>query len=67
MTNPFDDQNGAFLVLVNDAQQYSLWPSFAEIPPGWRVSLGESSREEALAHISGRWTDLSPENVREAG
>ncbi|MFE7595491.1 MbtH family NRPS accessory protein, partial [Kitasatospora sp. NPDC057512] len=26
MTNPFDDQDGTFLVLVNDENQHSLWP-----------------------------------------
>lgn len=66
MTNPFDDQEGTFLVLVNDEEQYSLWPAFAEIPAGWRTSLGESTREEALAHISRNWTDLTPKSVRPA-
>ncbi|MBQ4797076.1 MbtH family NRPS accessory protein, partial [Pectobacterium versatile] len=27
--NPFDDDRLAFLVLVNEQQQYSLWPEFA--------------------------------------
>jgi uncharacterized protein YbdZ (MbtH family) len=33
-TNPFDDDNGTFFVLVNDEEQHSLWPAFTEIPPG---------------------------------
>lgn len=28
MTNPFDDEDGSFLILVNDEGQYSVWPSF---------------------------------------
>ena len=36
-SNPFDDENGTFYVLVNDEDQHSLWPSFAEVPAGWRV------------------------------
>ncbi|MDT5206197.1 MAG: MbtH protein, partial [Mycobacterium sp.] len=28
-TNPFDDDNGTFVVLVNDEDQHSLWPTFA--------------------------------------
>ncbi|QRN79648.1 MAG: MbtH family protein, partial [Nocardiopsis sp. BM-2018] len=35
MTNPFDDTEGSFLVLVNDEDQYSLWPGFAQVPQGW--------------------------------
>ena len=41
MTNPFEDENGTYHVLVNDEDQHSLWPSFAEIPAGWRVAFGE--------------------------
>ena len=36
--NPFDDDNGSFFVLVNDGAQHSLWPTFADIPDGWRVT-----------------------------
>ena len=35
MTNPFEAQDGNFLVLVNAEGQYSLWPDFKEIPAGW--------------------------------
>ncbi|MFD5204920.1 MbtH family protein, partial [Streptomyces sp. NPDC058375] len=37
MTNPFEDEDGAYLVLVNDEGQHSLWPAFAEVPSGWTV------------------------------
>ena len=30
-SNPFDDENGSFLVLVNDEEQHSLWPAFADV------------------------------------
>jgi uncharacterized protein YbdZ (MbtH family) len=40
ITNPFDDK-GSFFVLVNDEEQHSLWPTFADIPDGWRVVSGE--------------------------
>lgn len=44
MTNPFDDEDGRFFVLVNDENQHSLWPTFAEIPAGWNKVFGEDSR-----------------------
>ena len=36
-SNPFDDENGTFHVLVNEEEQHSLWPTFKEVPAGWRV------------------------------
>jgi MbtH protein len=65
MTNPFEDPDGTFHVLVNDEEQHSLWPSFAEIPAGWRSVLGPASRAECLAHVEATWTDLRPRSLRE--
>lgn len=66
MTNPFDDPDGRFLVLVNDEEQHSLWPSFAAVPAGWRTVFGPGSRDDALAHVEEHWTDLRPRSLREA-
>ncbi|EPH43988.1 MbtH family protein [Streptomyces aurantiacus] len=63
--NPFDDDNGAFLVLVNAEEQYSLWPAFAEVPDGWRVALGQSPRAEALAYVEQHWSDMRPTSLRD--
>ena len=32
VTNPFEDENGVYHVLVNDEGQHSLWPSFVTVP-----------------------------------
>jgi uncharacterized protein YbdZ (MbtH family) len=48
--NPFDDENGSFLVLVNDEEQHSLWPAFADVPAGWRVVYGEADRAACPLH-----------------
>jgi uncharacterized protein YbdZ (MbtH family) len=66
MTNPFDDEDGEFLVLVNDEEQYSLWRSFREIPDGWTATGPSGSRADCLAWIDERWTDLRPKSLREA-
>jgi MbtH protein len=66
MTNPFDAEDGTFLALVNDEGQYSLWPAFADVPAGWTVALAESSRQECLAFIEERWTDMRPRSLVEA-
>jgi MbtH-like protein len=39
--NPFDDDNGSFVVLVNDEEQHSLWPAFADVSAGWRVVMAK--------------------------
>ncbi|MEV2246628.1 MbtH family protein [Streptomyces sp. NPDC049970] len=62
-TNPFDDAEGRFLVLVNDEGQHSLWPSFAEVPGGWAIVLGESTREACVDFVDANWTDLRPRSL----
>ncbi|MCK2216172.1 MbtH family protein [Actinomadura sp. ATCC 31491] len=65
-TNPFDDADGRFYVLVNDEEQHSLWPSFAEVPAGWRVVFGEEDRVACLEYVEQHWTDMRPRSLREA-
>ncbi|MFD5556870.1 MbtH family protein [Streptomyces sp. NPDC059578] len=65
-TNPFDDEDGRFHVVVNDEEQYSLWPTFADIPAGWRAVFGEESRAACLAYVDQHWTDMRPRSLREA-
>jgi MbtH protein len=62
-TNPFDDPDGRYLVLVNDEVQYSLWPSFAEVPGGWTVALAETDRQAALDYVERNWTDMRPKSL----
>ena len=63
--NPFDDESGSFFVLVNDEEQHSLWPSFADLPDGWRVAFGEADRAACLEFIEQNWTDIRPMTLRE--
>ncbi|MHC1560098.1 MbtH family protein [Actinomycetospora sp. C-140] len=69
MTNPFDDADGRFLVLVNDEDQHSLWPVFADVPAGWHVVFGAppegETREACLSYVEEHWTDLRPRSLRE--
>jgi MbtH protein len=60
VNNPFDDENGSFSALVNAEGQYSLWPSFAPVPPGWTVAFGVGTRAECLDFIERSWADLRP-------
>lgn len=62
-TNPFEDPEGTYLVLVNDEGQHSLWPTFVEVPAGWQVALEESSHEAALKFVEDNWTDMRPKSL----
>ncbi|MBO2451311.1 MbtH family protein [Actinomadura barringtoniae] len=66
MTNPFEDADGTYLVLVNDEGQHSLWPSFAEVPAGWTVAKNEDTRQACLDYINENWTDMRPKSLIEA-
>jgi MbtH protein len=65
-TNPFDDTDGRFRVLVNDEGQYSLWPSFAEVPGGWTLAFEENSRAACLEFVEANWKDLRPRSLAES-
>jgi MbtH protein len=66
MTNPFDDNEGVFYVLVNAEGQHSLWPRFAPVPAGWEIVHGEDSRDACLDYIETHWTDMRPNSLIEA-
>ncbi|WP_338859971.1 MbtH family protein [Mycetohabitans rhizoxinica] len=66
MTNPFDDPNGSFLVLVNSENQHSLWPNFAEVPAGWQVVHGPDTRQACLDYVNTHWTDMRPKSLIKA-
>lgn len=63
MTNPFEDQDGTFLVLVNDEGQHSLWPEFAEVPAGWRAVHGPESRKSCVDYVEENWPDMRPKSL----
>jgi MbtH protein len=60
MTNPFDDADGSFTVLVNAEGQHSLWPALRQSPVGWTAVCGPATREQCLAYVEEHWTDLRP-------
>jgi len=66
LTNPFEDPDAHYLVLVNDEGQYSLWPAFADVPSGWEVRLRDATRADALAFVNANWTDMRPRSLIKA-
>jgi MbtH protein len=58
--NPFDDDAGAFKILVNDEGQHSLWPESLDVPEGWRVTGVQGDRATCAAWVDRNWTDMRP-------
>jgi MbtH protein len=63
MSNPFDDEKGRFLVLLNDKGQFSLWPAYKKVPAGWRSVIGPDSRSSCLDYVRQHWTDMRPTSL----
>ncbi|HET9899047.1 MAG TPA: MbtH family NRPS accessory protein [Streptosporangiaceae bacterium] len=52
------------VVVVNDEEQYSIWPAGRELPAGWRTGGFTGSEDECLAYIDETWTDMRPASLR---
>ncbi|CAB3726468.1 MbtH family protein [Paraburkholderia rhynchosiae] len=53
-----------YTVVINDEEQYSIWPTFRAVPAGWREVGIRGLKAECLAHIDAVWTDMRPASLR---
>jgi amino acid adenylation domain-containing protein len=53
-------------VVVNDDEQYSVWPADRTVPPGWRPVGPAAAKSACLERIAEAWTDLRPLRLRAA-
>ncbi|MEV4518514.1 MbtH family protein [Dactylosporangium sp. NPDC049525] len=60
MTNPFDDEDGNFIILANEGGRHSLWPASIPVPSGWSIAFGPRERATCLNYVSKTWTQLRP-------
>ena len=63
MDNTTEDST-TYVVVVNDEEQYSIWPDYKQIPAGWRASGFSGPKAACLAHIEEIWTDMRPLSLR---
>jgi len=66
MVAQVEPAGAGYRVVVNDEEQYSVWPVGRDVPAGWRIVGVTGSREQCLAHIDRVWTDITPLSVRTA-
>jgi MbtH protein len=53
-----------YSVVVNDEEQYSIWPADQECPKGWTAVGTQGVKKECLDYIAGVWTDMRPLSLR---
>ncbi|HEY2391508.1 MAG TPA: MbtH family NRPS accessory protein [Candidatus Angelobacter sp.] len=53
-----------YRVVVNDEEQYSIWPAHRTNPPGWHDTVKTGFKEECLAYVKEVWTDMMPLSLR---
>lgn len=53
-----------YKVVVNQEEQYSIWPVDRENPPGWSDAGRSGPKADCLAYIKEVWTDMRPLSLR---
>ena len=61
-----DEDTTTYRVVLNDEEQYSIWPVTRELPAGWREEGTTGTKQECLDHIDVVWTDMRPLSLRRA-
>lgn len=56
----------SYTVVINEEEQYSIWPTDQEIPAGWKEAGQSGSKQDCLDHIQQVWQDLRPLSLRKA-
>ena len=55
-----------YQVVVNQEEQYSIWPRDRELPLGWQPAGCEGDKATVLAWIEEHWVDMRPKSLRDA-
>jgi MbtH protein len=56
--------NVKYKVLLNQEEQYSIFPADRENPLGWKDAGKSGSKTECLVYIKEVWTDMRPLSLR---
>ncbi|UJW29939.1 MbtH family NRPS accessory protein [Saccharothrix sp. AJ9571] len=58
------DPESIYQVVLNDEEQYSIWPVSAPVPPGWHPEGTTGPEQLCLDRIEQVWTDMRPLSLR---
>lgn len=53
-----------YKVVVNEEEQYSIWPADRANPDGWRDGGRVGTKDECLQFIRETWLDMRPLSLR---
>ena len=59
-----DNNQELYLVVINNEEQYSIWPQHLPLPGGWQSVGSRGIKHECLEYIEAHWTDMRPKSVR---
>lgn len=64
MSKNDSEDTTVYKVVVNHEEQYSIWPTYRELPLGWKDAGKSGSKEECLDYIKEVWIDMRPLSLR---
>jgi MbtH protein len=62
--DPQDDERSVYRIVVNQEEQFSVWPAKLSVTEGWREEGTVGAKGECLARINRLWTDMRPLSLR---
>ncbi len=65
MSNQIEQNEPLFEVVMNDEEQYSIWPAEKAIPLGWKKAGMQGAKQACLDYIETVWTDMRPLSLRQ--
>lgn len=60
------DDEVTYTVVLNEEEQYSIWPTGQQIPVGWKDTGQSGSKQDCLDYIQQIWRDMRPLSLRKA-
>lgn len=58
------DENTEYDVVINHEEQYSIWPTYKDMPKGWKAVGKRGKKQECLDYIDEVWVDMRPLSLR---
>ena len=53
-----------YYVVKNIEEQYSIWPSYKQVPKGWEAVGEPKIKSDCLIYIEKTWVDMRPLSLR---
>jgi MbtH protein len=60
------EDSTTYKVVVNEEEQYSIWPADRDLPLGWLDAGKSGPKPQCLEYIKEVWTDMRPLSLRKS-